>query len=233
MTDTDATISWIEETAKAVGLARNAGEARKQADLLGESKAEFGRILSEFRNLHDSAVVVRAIGWEGRLPSPDLPRDLDEALQTLDSRPLNRLQRALDQFGRDLATSLKEHWTGHATRQLGDVADLLTLSETLSGVEGIADVSHELSATLRELARSQATLPTSQSVEMLTKAERLLRQLESALKPDEVRRFLSAVARGGAPVATVTSDVKKWLVDHNSLDRFRVVAGTPVGDSDV
>lgn len=232
MTETVGNVSWIVGTARAVGLARNAGEAQKQVDLLTESKADLERIVSQFQELKASAVAVRGLNWQGRMPSPDLSRDLAEASQTLDSRPLNRVQRALDQFGRDVAASLKEHWSGYAAQRLGDVADLLSLSETLSGVEGIAELCQELSLTLGQLARSQDSLPNSQSADLLTKAERLLRQLESSLQPEGVRRFLSAVARGGAPVGSLTADVTKWLAEHRSLDRFRIVAGSPVKDSD-
>lgn len=232
MTEIVDKVSWIGETAKAVSLARNAGEAQKQADLLAEKKEELGRILAQFREFQDCAIVVRGLKWEGKTPSPELLQDLNEAFATLDPRPLNRVLRPLDQFGRDIDTSLKDHWIHHVAQQLGDVADLLTLSETLADVEGIAAVSQELGGTLRMLARPQDSLPTSRSVELLTKAEALLRQLESSLKPDGVQRFLTAVARGGASVESLTSDVQKWLADHQSLDRFRVVAGSPVGDSD-
>lgn len=232
MTETVDNVSWIEETAKAVALARNAGEAQKQAGLLAESEAELGRLLSKFKILRDSAAVVSGLNWEGRKPSPDLSRDLDEATRTLDSRPLKRVERDLERFGRDVAESLKERWRGHAARHLGDVGDLLVLSVTLSGVEGIGEVSQELSATLGRLERSRDSLPTSESAALLSKAERLLRQLESSLKPDVVRRFLSAVARGGAPVQSLTTDVMKWLADHHSLNRFKIVAGPPVEGSD-
>ncbi|WP_267618366.1 hypothetical protein [Gordonia bronchialis] len=231
MTEILGNVSWVEETAQAVRLARDAGEAQKQADLLQESQIELRKILSEFKALNESAAVVRGLNWEGRTPNPDLSRDVEEALRTLDSRPLDRVRRALDKFGKEVAESLKGHWNSHAAKQLGNVSDLLSLSETLSAVEGISAVSQELSATLGELARSQSSLPTNQSVELLTKAVELLEQLESSLKPDSVKRFLSAVARGGAPLESLTSDVIEWLSNHKSLDRFKIVAASPAGDS--
>lgn len=232
MTETVDNVAWIEETAKAVTLARNAGEAQRQADLLAESKREFDRILSVFRQLQASATVVSGLNWEGRVPAPDLTRDLDEAMKTLDARPLKRVERDLDRLGREVAESLKKCWRDHAAQQLGDVADLLSLSETLSGVDGIAEVSQGLLEALGQLARSQDSLPTGQSVELLTKAVGLLGQLESSLQPEVVRRFLSAVARGGAPVESLTPDVTKWLTDHSSHDRFKIVAGTPARIAD-
>ena len=232
MTETKEDVSWIEETARAVGLARNAGDARKRFDLLAESEAELERILSYFRDLQSSKAVVSELHWEGRMPTPYLTRDLEDAIRTRDSRPLNRVQRSLEQFGRDVAASLKKQWEAHAAERLGDVGDLLTLSVTLAGVAGIAEVSQELTATLRRLDQARDSLPNSESVELLSKAKRLLQQLESSLQPDGVRRFLSAVARGGAPLERLTADVTKWLSDHQSLERFRIVAGSPVEDSD-
>lgn len=228
MTESVDTISWIAETARAVDLARNAGEAQKQADVLNDAAAELGRVLLQLRTLQRSATVARELGWGGMGANPELFRDLDQALQSLDSRPLIRVQRALDGYKADVAASIKEHWSNHAARELGDVNDLLILADTLIGVEGIAEVSQELQLTLGELGRT--SLPTRQSVELLAKAKKLLGQLESSLKPNEVRRFLSSVARGGASIESLTSDVKAWLADHDSLGRFKVVAGSPEGE---
>lgn len=232
MSETTNEVSWITDTANAVRFARNADETRKQADLLADAKTALEKTLAGLQKLQQSAVAIRVLGWEGRAPGPELSRDLEEARKTLDSRPLTRGQRALDQFERDVTASLKEHWKDYAAQRLGDFADLLALSETLSGVEGVAEVSQQLSATLGDLARSQTSVPTSQSVQLLAKAEELLQRLESSLQPEGVRRFLSSVARGGASVDRLTSDVRGWLADHNSLGRFRIVAGPPVGDPD-
>ncbi len=232
MTQTADTVSWIEETEKAVKLARNASDAEKQAGLLADSEAALGRILAHFQELQTSAAMLSGLNWEGPMFPLDLSNQLDDAIRTLDSRPLNRVQTDLDQFGRVVDKSLKEHWEAHAAERLGDVGDLLTLSETLSGVEGITKVSQELSAALRRLEKSRDSLPNRESADLLAEAERLLRQLESSLKPDTVRRFLSAVARGGARLESLTTDVTKWLDDHHSLNRFKIVAGPPVEDSD-
>ncbi|ORM08378.1 hypothetical protein [Prescottella equi] len=232
MTETVDTISWVDETARSVGLARNADKARKQAKRLDESTRELGRLLTQVKNLRASAVVVRGVGWEGQAPSPALSQLLEESLRTLGSRPLDRVEIELGKFINLVDASLKEQWNDHATQQLGDVTELVNLSQTLAGVEGIAEVSQELNVTLGEVERSRSSLPTGQSIELLTKAVELLRGLESSLTPDSVRRFLAAVARGGAPVDSLTSDVTEWLNDHNATYRFKIVAGSPAGDSD-
>lgn len=233
MTETANYVSWIESTEEAVKLARNADDARRQSDLLSDANAELGRTLSFFKELRASVAVLQGLDWEGKSVSPDLSRDLEDAIGTLDSRPLHRAQTALDQFGREVESSLKNCWEAHAAQRLGDVGDLLSLSVTLSGVTGITEVSQELSAVLLLLEGSRNLLPNSEAVELLSKAEGLLQELEASLKPDGVRRFLSAVARGGAPVQQLSADVTNWLGKNHALNRFKIVAGPPVEDSGV
>ena len=230
MTDTIKNVSWVEDTERAVALARDADKAQQQAELLSDSESDLGALLSEFELLRDSAVVVTGLGWEGKPPPPDLLQNLEDASATLDSRPLKLAESALSDFRRKVADALRQCWGNHAASQLGDVRDLLQLSETLSDVEGVGKVSQDLTETLRQLERSQDSLPSSKSAGLLSTAEQLLEQLESALQPDGVRRFLSAVARGGAPVESLTADVMKWLEGHESVNRFRIVAGQPAED---
>ncbi|WP_183097377.1 hypothetical protein [Nocardioides pelophilus] len=226
-------MSWIASAEEAVQLAKNADEARRQVALLEEARTDLERLIAEFRVLVEGVSVVRPFGWEGKYPSPDLARDLAEAAASLDSRPLNRVIKALERFRGDVHIAVKERWSAYASHRLGDVTDLLSLSETLSEVEGIAGISQELRTALGELARTQSSAPSQQSAELLTRAEVSLRRLEESLKPDSVRRFLSAVARGGASIELMTADVIDWLKSHNALDRFRIVAGSPVDDADV
>ena len=226
-------VSWIGAAEKAVGLAKNADEAQRQVALLEEAKADLARLIAEFRVLVDGVSVVRPFGWEGRFPSPDLARDLAEAAESLDSRPLNRVVKALERFRGDIHAAVKEQWIAYASHQLGDVTDLLSLSETLSEIEGIGEISRELRTALGELARTQNSIPSKQSAELLRTAEASLRKLEESLNPESVRRFLSAVARGGASIDLLTQDVLDWLTSHNASGRLRIVAGSPVDDADV
>jgi hypothetical protein len=71
-------------------------------------------------------------------------------------------------------------------------------------------------------------VPSEETVAWLERAEAALGDLERSLKPDSVRRFLGAVARGGASVQLLTDDVVSWLEAHSALSRFRIVAGEPV-----
>lgn len=226
MNEAPAPATWIAETKEAVHLATNASEAKKQAEALREAEAELRRLLDQLRDLQVSAAVVRGLGWPGKVAAPDVRQALDQATG-FGARPLARVPRPLEQYCRDVESSIAAHWREHASRELGDVTGLLGLANTLAGVAGIAEVSQELQATLGQLERTR--IPTSQSVALLAKAKSLLTQLESSLQPDEVRQFLSAVARGGASVQALTQGVASWLESHGSLDHFKIVAGSPAG----
>jgi hypothetical protein len=232
MTEIVPTVSWIEETVSAVRLARDVGEAQQKVDLLTDANTHLERSITQFKQLQVSSKILQGKGWEGKSPNPDLFRNLEKAIRSLDSRSLQNARDDLSEFEREVTTSLKGHWNLYVDQRLGNVKDLLILSETLSGVTGVNEISQELLAILRKLATSRDSIPSNDLSLLLSQAENLLQKLESALKPDSVRRFLSAVARGGASVHTLNSEITKWLDDHRSLNRFRIVAGEPVEDSD-
>lgn len=226
-------VSWIAATEDAVRLAKNATEAQRQIAELEDARTSLARLVTEFGTLSVGASVVRPFGWEGRMPSPDLSRDFIDAAKTLDSRPLNRVVAALERFKTEVRSALVESWGVHASDQIGDVSELLVLAETLTGVEGVAELSQELQTIVGELARIQRAVPSRQAAELLQQAEEALRELEQSLQPDSVRRFLSAVARGGASIDLLTKDVTDWLKSHNALNSFKIVAGVPTEEIDV
>jgi hypothetical protein len=226
-------VSWIATTENAVRLATNASEAQRQIADLEDAKRNLAPLVTEFRTLSVGASVVRPFGWEGRTPSPDLARDFIDAAKTLDSRPLNRVVTAAERFKTEVRSALIESWRVHAAKQIGDVSELLVLAKILAEVDGIAELSQQLHMILGELARIQNTVPSRQAAELLGKAREALRKLEDSLQPDSVRRFLSAVARGGASSCLLTKDVTDWLKSHNALNSFKVVAGSPTEECDV
>jgi hypothetical protein len=232
MTTDGLRVSWIAATEDAVAVAKNASEAQRQIADLQDAATSLTGLLAEFRTLSAGASVVRPFGWEGLSPSPDLMRDLVEGAKTLGSRPLNRVVAALERFRTEVRSALIEYWAAHASAQVGDVRELLFLAETLTGVEGVAELSHQLQTTVGELARIQKAVPSTHSNELLMQAEDTLRELEASLQPDSVRRFLSAVARGGASTQLLGQDVHDWLKSHNALNSFKIVAGSPTDETD-
>ena len=232
MAGESSTVSWIAATDNAVRLAKNAIEAQRQITDLEEARTSLTRLATEFSTLSTGAAVVRPFGWEGRTPSPDLVRDFADAARTLDSRPLNRVLTALERFKTEVRSALVERWVEYAGEQVGDVSELLVLAETLTGVEGVAELSQKLQEILGGLARIQRAVPSRPGSELLRQAQETLRELEESLQPDSVRRFLTAVARGGAPIHLLTQDVTDWLTAHNALTSFKIVAGTLTEETD-
>lgn len=229
----ETTVSWISATGYAVGLAKNAAEARHQINALEDAKDSLSQLVAEFRELSNGAAVVRPFGWEGRSPSPELARDLTEAATTLGSRPLNRIVSHIERFTAEVRAALVDCWGKHVAEQIGDVGELLVLAQTLSAVEGTGSLSQQLQTTLRELASIQRAVPSEKAVGLLEEAGETLRTLEESLQPESVRRFLSAVGRGGSSIKLLSKDVIDWLTSHNALDSFKIVAGSPVDETDV
>jgi hypothetical protein len=226
-------VSWIAAAADAVQLAKNAREVQRKIDDWEDAKRNLARLVREFRLLSAGASVVRPYGWEGRTANPELARAFVEAAETLDSRPLNRVVTALEPFKTEVQSALVESWRVHAAEQIGDVGELQVLATALAGVEGVAELSRQLQTILGDMARIQNSVPSREAAELLRRAEEALGKLEESLQPDSVRRFLSAVARGGASTGLLGADVTDWLRAHNALNSFKIVAGAPMEAADV
>jgi hypothetical protein len=233
MTVDSSKVSWIADTEDALNLAKNASEAQRQITILEDASSSLAGLLTDFQELAAGASVLRSFGWEGRVPSPDLVSDLQEAAKTLGPRPLTRSVNALERFKPGVKTALIDCWRRHAVERMGDVTELRVLAETLSEVEGVTDLSRQLEAVLGELARMQSEIPSKRSAELLGKAESILHQLEESFQPESVRYFLSAVARGGASLELLNQNVIDWLNSHNTLRSFKIVAGSPTDAADV
>lgn len=231
MTTGEASVGWVDAAKTSLDLAVRADRAHKQEEELSDAKTELGKLLEQFRALEDSALIATPLGWRGINPNPEVHRDLDDALDSLDSRPLSRIPRSLGQYERDLRSSLSDHWDEHVASQLGNVAELLALSQALSNVKGMAALSNEFGQTLLALIRTQSRPPSSDGLELLAKAKDARRTLANSLKPESVSHFLSNVAGGGASLEDVSDDVLEWLRGNGSLDRFKVVARSQGGSA--
>lgn len=225
------TISWICDTSEALGHAIDATKSQSQISGLSDVRDSLAETLDEFRQIAHADVVARSFGWAGKEPNPDLFEDLRRAQASLDSRPLGQLARSIERYRADVRAVLIEQWRQYASERMGDVGGLLVLAKTLSQVEGLAGLSESFEQVLGKLARAQGQLPSERSIELLRDAENK-HELEKSLQPEAVRRFLSAVARGGASVDLLTADVATWLRTHHATASFRVVAGVPIGDAD-
>jgi len=220
-------VSWIAVTDQALRSAVDVVEGQRQVSNLQDAAANLPELVADFTAIAEAAAVVRPFGWDGRSPSPEVWESLRQAAETLDNRPVTTALRGLERFRSDVKADLTDFWRHHASERLGNVGDLQVLAGTLKGVDGVAELSGELESSLGELARSQDQLPSRQSVEFLSRAESVFRDLQDSLQPEAVRQFLSAVARGGATLGLLGDEVVAWLSDHNAVGRFKIVAGQP------
>ena len=220
-------VSWIAATNQALRSAVDVVEGQRQMENLRDAAADLPDLISSFRALAEAASILRPLGWDGRGLNPEVRESLRNATEALDTRAIRSSVRGLAQFQASVKSDLTEFWRQYAAERLGNVGDLQILATTLKEVDGFARHSERLEAALGALARTQDALPDSRSMALLREAETALQELEESLRPEVVRVFLVAVARGGAPLDRFGPEVLDWLKSHNALGRFRIVAGQP------
>lgn len=225
-------VPWIVAADDALRRAVNVNEAQRQVDSLEEAAVGLSELLEDFRKIAEAATVVRPLGWEGRSPSPDVRNSLREARETLDSSRLTKLIKGCERFRSDVKGDLTSYWGECVSERLGNVGELRILAASLSEVDGLAELSTTLGSVLIDLARAQDAVPSARSADLLRQAETSLRTLEESLQPDTVRRFLIAVARGGASLELLTGEVISWLSSHNAAESFKIIARSPVNPTD-
>lgn len=219
-------LSWISSTEDALSSAMNIADVENEKADLESAAGSLPELVDAFREMATAAPVVRPLGWEGRSLSPEMRTSLRQAAESLDKRKVAMALRGLERFRGEVKADLMNFWHQHAAERLGNVAELQVLAGTLRQVAGLADLSQRLESVLGDLARTQDQLPSARSSELLGQVESALRELERSLQPEAVRRFLSNVARGGASLELLTSDVIDWLREHNAIQGLKIVAGS-------
>ncbi len=232
MTPTSQVTSWLAATRDSVALAQSATETQRQLVDLEEATVAFAEVNTSLQASVAAASALRATGWLGRFPPPEVDRQLDELMTKPDSRLLAGVPRNIMAFNDEVRRALIDHWWTYSSTQIGDVKGLLALTDTLAGVDGVADLAERLRTALGHLARTQNDLPSEDSLMQLKTVRQALADLEASLQPESVRDFLTGVARGGAPVRSINEEVTRWLADHAAVDSFKIVAGPPIGNSD-
>ncbi len=220
------TTSWLAEARDAVTQATSAADVQHQVDALRDSKDVLAEQLVEFRAFKTAAELGRSRWFGGLSPNPELLDNIKQAM-TLRARALSTLTNRLGSYRQAIKNELIAGWHDYAARRMGNLLDLQDLASLLAEVDGLATLSRDLQEVLGKLGRLQNQLPTIGSLALLDQAESHLQKLEAALRPDAVRRFLSAVARGGAGLDLLNDDVVVWLQQHGARSSFRIVARAP------
>ena len=232
MTSDGMSPTWLAETSDAVRLAKSTAETERQLEDLTTTKAAFSDLNTSLRNSVLSASALRSIIKVSLEFPPNVRQFLDEGITETSPRRLIALSTELTRFNDDSRRSLIAQWQRYASNQIGDVTGLMALTNTLAELEGVSDLAERLRAELESLARAQENLPSTDSINLLSTVQQSLGDLEDFLQPASVREFFSSVARGGAPVTSLTKEVAQWLTNHNALQDFKIVAGSPTGSSD-
>jgi len=227
----DKTPTWLSEVSEAVTEATNIAKVQGLVESLTDAHKAFAAHLMEFRRFAIADTLGRKNWWRGYGPDPELANDLRQASKDPQPRVVNSLIRRLDTQRASVSRELISDWNTHATKRMGNVADLQQLAVTLGDVDGVADLAAKFEEVLGKLIRAQSQVPTQESLTLLDHAEQHLAALESALRPEDVRTFLSAVARGGAALDLLTEDVRTWLHRHDAERKFKIIAGAPVDDT--
>jgi hypothetical protein len=221
------TPGWLSDASTAVSEATNVVQVQGEVDTLNTARTEFAKHVVGLHRLVEADALGRGTWWQGYTAEPELFSELKQASLNPQARVVNSLLRKLDSFSGSVRTQLISAWRAYAGSRMGNVADLQLLASTLASIESVASLAASLQRVLGELGRVQAELPTRESQALLEQAESRLAELEAALQPAAVRRFLSAVARSGAPLDLLTDDVRTWLSANRAELRFKIVAGGP------
>ena len=223
--------TWLAEVSEAVTEATNIAKVQGLVESLTEARKAFAAHLVEFHRFVIADTLGRKNWWGGYSPDPELANELRQASKDPQPRVVNSLIRRLDTHRASISRELISDWNGHAGKRMGNVADLQQLAVTLGDVDGVADLAAKFEEVLGKLIRAQSQVPTQESLTLLDQAEKHLAALEAALRPEDVRTFLSAVARGGAALDLLTEDVRTWLRRHDAERKFKIIAGAPADNT--
>lgn len=225
----DSGPDWLTETAGAVHRAGDAVRAQDELKVISEGARQLDQALDELEPLAATADLGRGSWWSG-LPTPAHLREaLGQAEDDLERRHLAAVLQELKSFTSKARSSVRTAWKDYVDSQVGKAAELQELVDALAG-GGNLSVAGSLKRALGGLSELQRQLPDAVAVERLEETVALAEAFEAAL-PETVKAFVSASARGGAPLAALNTEVRAWLEQNDAFDNFKVVAGKPTGVS--
>jgi hypothetical protein len=225
----DSGPNWLTETAGAVHRASNAVQAQDELKVFSDVAHQLDQTLDELEPLAATADLGRGSWWPG-LPTPARLRDvLGQADDDLERRHLAGVLQELKSFISKARNSVRTAWKEYLDSQVGKAVELQALVDALA-LGGNFSVASGLKQALGGLPELQRQLPDAVAVEQLEEIVALAEAFEAAL-PDTVKAFVSAAARGGAPITALNTEVRVWLEQNAAFDNFKVVVGQPTGAS--
>ncbi len=220
--------SWLTDAEDAVTAASDSARMQLEVETLIEAQRNLSTPLARLTRLDSARSAGGGTWFVGHTAPPAVFDALKAAARAPSQGSLGTLSRKLNAFVPAAEERAMADWRSYGSRRMGAVTDLLELVRTLAGVVSVAQLAAALQDVLRKLMPATNELPTAAAFSLLDEAEERLKALEAALQPDAVRQFLSAVARGGAPLSMLTDDVRAWIAANMAERSFKLVAGTPV-----
>ncbi|ONI83418.1 hypothetical protein ALI22I_33430 [Saccharothrix sp. ALI-22-I] len=210
---------------------RRAGDAVQAQDelkALNDALRELEQIRAELERLKAAGALGRGSWWSGLVIGGPLPPGAEVTDGELERRQLPILVRNLRELTRKAQKSILEAWRNHVNSYFGAAADLGELVDLMAGEGRLAQAATDLKRALGSLPSLTTRIPDAASVRALADTVALSEAFEAAL-PSTVRAFITAAARGGAPVTMLNADVMQWLHDNDAVGNFKVTAGNPSG----
>ena len=224
-----------ERSKKLVDLEKKLAESGRLHELMNDAEA-FSRDLGQ------QVLVTRLFDDQG--VSRDVPKKLENALGTLsrlrerfeNDKRAEQLTRGrdwrlfkdqLDQVCESLAQINKEQWkrfvgSAYSGQKPNDLkASLAQTPENRANLPRYENAYEQLSRYARRLPAERSDFNDVREI-----AERLtvIYQQFDFEVPESVKRFLKAIGDGGADLELLTDEVRVWLNENNSVEKYQIVA---------
>ncbi|TMQ95290.1 hypothetical protein ETD83_22650 [Actinomadura soli] len=224
----EGTTTWIAQTRQAVETATDAVQAQRHMDALQDAARELDEALPLLAKVRKAAELDGSAWWRPPAIDDQVLTFLDAAQQSLQARALSAATRAVRERTAALNNAAQSAWKQYLRDRTGDAHELRELMSALGGATDIAAAAQQLDEALAPLIRLGGRLPTEQDLQLLDQADARFAHLREQL-PAGVRDFVSAAARGGAPLDLLDSQVLAWLQDQDVALNFKIVTGAPAG----
>jgi hypothetical protein len=213
-----------------------------QMDRAAEQVAQLKRLHSAVIQLHQAVtgttqLVRAAVGAGVEVPVDGLARlvaPLKAAAASAvrgeaDGAAIDALAIAVRNQLSSVQSAITVSWRELVDRYVPQREGLMRLAETFRQLDASSTLASELRQAVEganELAR------TAPSVQALARLERISTRIPELLRDlvgDDpiVRDFAERVARGGAPLSSITPEVTRWLGTRGFERSFKVVPGEP------
>ena len=224
-----------ERAAGQLSLEENRAESQRLGPLIHEARqfsANLGAEVQQVRLFQDQGMAV-AGSANAEAAQKTLSRLRDRfareprAEQLTRGRDWTLLKEQIQATRKDLASTLDTEWRHFVDSSYsGDKPE--NLSSALAATDGNLNNLGAYRQTYLELRQSMRSRPESrQDFVRVEEFARKLAEIHQRLDfnvPDDVKRFLQAVAGGGADLDLLTGTVREWLKQQNNLRRYHIVS---------